>query len=343
MQWGNRAQTAGEFAWTDSDDAGLRNYIDRIYKGLLNDSVFGDIFIERVSINSYNPVKDYLNGLVWDGTPRLDTLFIDYLGAEDSPYNRAVCRKAFTAAVARAMNPGCKFDNMLILAGPQGIGKSTLLDRMSKGWFNDSIRTFEGKAASELLQGVWIVEVAELDSFKNSDISRIKQFLSIREDRYRAAYGRHTQTYPRTCVLFGTTNITDFLQDTTGNRRFWPVDVGEGLHTKSVCRDLDRELDQLWAEAMVRWQAGKPLYLTDDLIEAAMAKQEEHMAENALEGIVKDFLDKHIPVDWYKTENGVAAWPIQRRRDYWNGQVAGVDSLQPVPVTKYALLRYGVR
>lgn len=265
---------------------------------------------------------------------RLDTLFIDYLGAEDSPYNRAVFRKAFTAAVARAMNPGCKFDNMLILAGPQGIGKSTLLDRMSKGWLNDSIRTFEGKAASELLQGVWIVEVAELDSFKNSDISRIKQFLSIREDRYRAAYGRHTQTYPRTCVLFGTTNITDFLQDTTGNRRFWPVDVGEGLHTKSVCRDLDRELDQLWAESMVRWQAGEPLYLTDDLIKAAMAKQEEHMAENALEGIVKDFLDKNIPVDWYKTENGVAAWPIQRRRDYWNGQVAGVNSLQLVPRDK---------
>lgn len=331
LPWGNRAQTAGEFAWTDSDDAGLRNYIDRTYKGLRNDSVFGDIFIERVSINSYNPVKDYLNGLVWDGTPRLDTLFIDYLGAEDSPYNRAVCRKAFTAAVARAMNPGCKFDNMLILAGPQGIGKSTLLDRMSKGWFNDSIRTFEGKAASELLQGVWIVEVAELDAFKNSDISRIKQFLSIREDRYRAAYGRHTQTYPRTCVLFGTTNTTDFLQDTTGNRRFWPVDVGEGLHTKSVWRDLDRELDQLWAEAKVRWQAGEPLYLTGELIEAARAKQEEHMVENTLEGIVKAFLDKPIPVDWYKTENGVAAWPIQRRRDYWNGQVAGADSLKLVP------------
>lgn len=98
-------------------------------------------------------MQDFLSGLAWDGVPRLDTLFIDYLGAADTPYTRAVTRKAFTAAVTRAMIPGSKYDNMLILAGPQGLGKSTLLDKMSRGWFNDSIRTFEGKEASELLQG----------------------------------------------------------------------------------------------------------------------------------------------------------------------------------------------
>ena len=113
-----------------------------------------------------------------------------------------------------------------ILSGPQGIGKSTLLDIMSRGWFNDSIRTFEGKEASELLQGVWLVEVSELDAFRRTDVSRIKQFLSLRADRFRAAYARNAKEFPRRCVFFGTTNTTDFLQDRTGNRRFWPVDVG---------------------------------------------------------------------------------------------------------------------
>ncbi len=134
--------------------------------------------------------------------PRLDTLFIDYLGAVDSPYTRAVTRKSFTAAVARAMVPGTKYDTMLILSGAQGLGKSTLLDKMSRGWFNDSIRTFEGKEASELLQGVWLVEIAELDAFRRTDIARIKQFLSLRADRFRAAYGRHVKELPLLLRLF---------------------------------------------------------------------------------------------------------------------------------------------
>ncbi len=179
--------------------------------------------------------------------------FIDYLGAEDSEYTRAVCRKMFVAAIARAMTPGCKFDIMLILCGPQGIGKSTLLDHMSHGWFNDSIRTFEGKEASELLQGVWLVEVAELDAFRRTDVARIKQFLSLRADRYRAAYGRNVKELPRCCVFFGTCNQMDFLQDTTGNRRFWPVDVGERPYTKTVWRDLtDEVVDPMQSVSMRR-------------------------------------------------------------------------------------------
>ena len=132
---------------------------------------------------------------------------------------------------------------------------------MSRGWFNDSIRTFEGKEASELLQGVWLVEISELDAFRRTDVSRIKQFLSQRADRFRAAYGRHVKEMPRRCVFFGTTNTGDYLQDKTGNRRFWPVDVGLRPSVKSVWNDLDNELDQMWAEAMVLWRIGEPLYL----------------------------------------------------------------------------------
>jgi predicted P-loop ATPase len=241
---------------------------------------------------------------------------VDYLGAADTPYTRAVTRKAFTAAVARAMEPGCKYDNMLILSGPQGIGKSTLLDKMSRGWFNDSIRTFEGKDAFELIQGVWLVEISELDAFRRSDVACIKQFLSLRTDRFRAAYGRHVKELPRCCVFFGTTNTTDYLQDRTGNRRFWPVDTGIEPTKKSVWADLPGEIDQLWAEAKMRWQLGEPLYLTGELAEDAKVKQEEHREVSARDGIIMDFINRQVPEDW-KT------WPLDRRKIFWGGGVQG--------------------
>ena len=211
------------------------------------------------------------------------------------------------------MTPGCKYDNMLILAGPQGIGKSTLLDKMSRGWFNDSIRTFEGKEASELLQGVWLVEVAELDAFRRTDIARIKQFLSLRADRYRAAYGRHVKELPRCCVFFGTCNEMEFLQDTTGNRRFWPVDVGEHTPEKRVWSDLtDDVINQVWAEAKMRWQTGEAMYLTGAIETEAKMKQEEHREASVREGIILEFMERKVPSDWSR-------WSIDRRRDYWAG------------------------
>lgn len=207
-------------AWSDNDNQGLYWYFEKVYGITGNSKIDGALSLHSER-HKFNDVKNYLASLNWDGVPRLDTLFIDYLGAEDKPYIRTVTRKAFTAAVARAMQPGCKYDTMLILAGPQGIGKSTLLDKMSRGWFNDSIRTFEGKEASELIQGVWLVEIGELDAFRRTDVARIKQFLSLRTDRFRAAYGRHVKDIPRCCVFFGTTNTNEFLRDRTGNRRFW--------------------------------------------------------------------------------------------------------------------------
>lgn len=298
--------------WSDTDSNGLYWYMERFW-GITSRGNIDSALDIHAAEHAFNEVQDFISSLTWDGVPRLDTLFVDYLGAKDTAYTRAVTRKAFTGAVARAMTPGCKFDNMLILSGPQGIGKSTLLDKMSRGWFNDSIRTFEGKDASELLQGVWLVEVAELDAFRKSDISRIKQFLSLRADRYRAAYGRHVKELPRCCVFFGTTNTTEFLQDTTGNRRFWPVDVGEVPHTKTVWTDLNEDtIKQLWAEAKARWQTGEPLYLKGEEEEQARIKQEEHREVSMREGLIIDFVEKQVPVDWSK-------WSIDRRRDYWCG------------------------
>lgn len=305
--------------WTDNDNQGLYWYFEKVYKITGNGKIDGALSLHSEK-HKFNDVRNYLSSLSWDGISRLDSLLIDYLGAEDKPYVRAVTRKAFTAAVARAMEPGCKYDTMLILTGPQGIGKSTLLDRMSKGWFNDGIRTFEGKEASELLQGVWLVEIGELDAFRRTDEARIKQFLSLRSDRFRAAYGRHVKDIPRCCVFFGTTNTPVFLRDKTGNRRFWPVDVGVVPRTKTVWQDLDDELDQIWAEAVMRWRLGEKLYLTGELEELARAEQENHREVSSKEGIVLDFVEKLVPEDWQK-------WSLDKRRLFLNGTVEGSANL----------------
>lgn len=307
--------------WTDNDNQGLYWYFEKIYKITGNNKIDGALSLHSEK-HKFNDVRNYLQCLKWDGQPRLDTLLIDYLGAADKPYVRAVTRKAFTAAVARAMDPGCKYDTMLILAGPQGIGKSTLLDKMSKGWFNDGIRTFEGKEASELLQGVWIVEIGELDAFRQTDVARIKQFLSLRADRFRAAYGRHVRNIPRCCVFFGTTNTATFLRDRTGNRRFCPVDVGVAEKTKTVWEQLDGEIDQIWAEATIRWRLGESLYLTGEIEEEAKIEQESHREVSSKEGIIADFIDKPVPEDWKK-------WPLDKRRLFLNGNIEGDIKLVP--------------
>lgn len=302
-------------AWSDNDNQGLYWYFEKVYRITGNGKIDGALSLHSEK-HKFNDVKNYLSNLHWDGQPRLDTILVDYLGAKDRAYVRAVTRKAFTAAVARAMEPGCKYDTMLILAGPQGLGKSTFLDKMSRGWFNDGIRTFEGKEASELLQGVWLLEIQELDAFRKTDVARIKQFLSLRYDRFRAAYGRHVKEIPRCCVFFGTTNTAEFLRDRTGGRRFWPVDVGVEEQTKNVWKDLDGEVDQIWAEAVMRWRMGENLFLTGDVEEDAKAEQEAHREASSKEGVIYDFVDRLVPEDWNK-------WNLDRRMMFLNGTMQG--------------------
>lgn len=311
LPWGSRENESGSFGWTDADDAGLRMYAQEILKFNSKD-VIEMAFKNHTAKYGKNPVTEYLNAVSWDGTKRLECLFVDYLGAADTEYTRAVTRKAFTAAVARALNPGTKFDNMVILTGAQGIGKSSLLKKMGKAWFSDSIKTFEGKEASELVQGVWIVEIGELEAFNRSEIGRIKQFLSQQEDIYRAAYGRHVEWHPRRCVFFGTSNNSEYLRDSTGNRRFWPVDVGITVPQKNVFVHLESEIDQLWAEAVVYFRLGESLYLTGGAADAAKVEQENHRETSAREGIVLDYISKDVPENWNKMT-------LDERRMYLNG------------------------
>ena len=299
--------------WSDMHDAGLRHYLEKVY-GITGKERIMDGFALCCNKRKYNAVVDYLNALpAWDGTPRLDTLFIDYLGAADTAYTRTAARKSLCAAVARAMTPGVKYDTMPILAGPQGIGKSTLLRYLGADWFNDSLNTFEGKEACEMIQGSWLVELQELNGLNKSEENAVKQFLSKTGDIYREPYGRRTGHYPRRCVLFGTTNDYEFLRDKTGGRRFWPIDCAQQRPTKSVFRDLPDEVTQIWAEALVRWREGEALYL-DDAQTAALAlqAQEAHTVSSAKEGIIREFLEREIPENWDRLD-------LEARRRFWEG------------------------
>lgn len=298
--------------WASSDDAGIYHYIEKVY-GIAVEAKINNALTLVSHKHRFNDVQRYLESLQWDGIPRLDTLLTDYLGAEDSVYTRAVARKSFTAAVARAMVPGFKYDYMPILAGPQGLGKSTFLRLMGKSWYSDSLTTFEGKEACEMIQGIWINEVGELTGMSKSESNAVKQFLSRTEDIYREAYGKRTMPYPRRCVFFGTTNDSEFLRDRTGNRRFWPVDVGLVQPTKSVFRDLVGEVDQIYAEAFVRWQLGEQLYLTGEAEELSKQQQEAHRESSAKEGIIRAFVDRLVPEDWQKRD-------IPTRLMYWGGE-----------------------
>lgn len=308
--------------WKDVDDAGFYRYMETFY-GLTGREKLDNALLLCSAQNKINDVKRYLEGLRWDSKRRLDTLLIDYLGAEDNAYTRAVMRKALCAAVARAIIGGVKFDYMPIFVGPQGIGKSTLLSILGREWFSDSLTSFEGKEAAELIQGTWINEIGELTAFTRQETQVIKQFLSKTDDIYRAAYGRRTEKYPRRCVFFGTSNDSEFLKDSTGNRRFWPVDVGVHKPAKSVWEELPREVDQIWAEAYAYWQMGEKLFMPKEIEMLAEAAQEEHRETSGKEGMVREFLERKIPVNW---EN----YDLLKRRMYWNGGLHAADlELEP--------------
>lgn len=305
--------------WGDMDTTNLRIYLEPICgKATKND--VSDAVEACAGYHAYHPVREYLGALRWDGNPRLDRLLIDYLGAQDTVYTRAVTRKAFVAAVARVMTPGVKYDNMLILIGPQGRYKSSLLAKMGGEWFSDSLKTFDGKEAMETIQGTWINEIGEMQAMQRSEVNAVKAFLSKQADYYRAAYGRHVSERPRQCVFFGTSNPRDVLTDTTGGRRFWPVDIDRQARIKDVFREINDERDQIWAEAVTRWRLGEPLFLPASMEEQARAEQESHRERHPWEGEIEQFLNRKIPGNWDD-------WTMEQRRMFFSGNAQVEEAL----------------
>lgn len=297
--------------WKDSDDSSLRIYISKIW-GIQSKQNCDDAFKEVITKNSYHPVREYLNSLSWDGINRIDNLLVDYMGADNTEYVRLVTRKWLCGAVARILVPGIKFDYMLVLTGSQGIYKSTFFKTLAKDWFTDSIQEVEGNQAIEKLMNSWIIEFGELQAFSKSESNAIKRFITSQEDRTRLAYDKRTSYLKRQCVFAGTTNKYEFLKDDTGNRRYWPVKVKKEGRKKSVKNDLPKELDQIWAEAIVLWENGEKIYLTEEQEKLASIEQEEHREVSEKEGLITKYLDTLLPVDWED-------WDIYKRRNFLQG------------------------
>lgn len=300
--------------WSDNDMAQLNSYISSHY-GIYAPMKSKDALITVASERQFHPIRGFFASLPpWDGVKRVETLLVDYLGAEDSEYTRAVTKKTLAAAVARVYEPGVKFDSVLIINGSQGIGKSTLFSRLGGQWFSDSLTLTDmrDKAAAEKLQGYFILELGELAGMKKADIETVKSFISRRDDKYRASYGITVESHPRQCVIVGTTNAENgFLRDVTGNRRFWPVAV-RGSRTRKPWHLKKDEICQIWAEAMTIWKAGEPLYLENELLAAARKQQQAAMEADDREGLVRRYLDIRLPKNWN-------AMDITERRVYLSG------------------------
>jgi len=310
--------------WSDADDAELRGYIETHF-GIWAPGKVRDAMAGASRKRAFHPVKDYLNGLpVWDGVPRIDTLLIDYMGAENNQYIRSVTRKMFIAAVARIYVPGIKFDNVIVLNGEQGIGKSTLFKLLGNKWFSDALTLSDtaNKEGAEKLKGYWLIEVSELAGIKRADVEMVKSFISREKDIYRPAYDRRTKEFPRQCIIVASTNAeTGFLRDTTGNRRFWPIKVGHG--TKKPWELTQDDVDQVWAEAKSYFKAGEPLYLTRDIEELAAEVQADAMELDDRQGLVEEFLDRKLPEDWESRD-------LTERRLYMQSKDAGAVQRQAV-------------
>jgi predicted P-loop ATPase len=264
------------------DDAAVDRlwlWVDQRFRLMVPKALFYTIVTDTARQNAFHPVRDYLDALVWDGKPRVDRWLTDYAGVADTEYVRAVGALFLMAAVRRVRRPGVKFDEMLVFESPdQGTDKSSGLAVLAvrEEWFSDDVPlNMDGKRVIEALRGKWIVEAAELSGMRRSDIEHLKAFLSRQVDRARMSYDRLVTEVPRQSVIAGTTNSEEYLRDTTGNRRFWPVRL-----KRFDLAALSRDRDQLWAEAAAREAAGESIRLDPRLWPAAGEAQAERLTQD---------------------------------------------------------------
>lgn len=314
-------------AWEEVDWSSLYAYFEGL--GFPTRGKTNGVLDHAVQIvtkeNSFHPIRSYLKGLKWDGVARLETMFIRWLGAEDTKLNREITLLWMLAGVDRVMRPGCQFDSVLITCGPQGIGKTRMLRQLAKGFFTNSVDKLSvSKDTGEKLQGVWIVELGELDGMKRGEVTTTKNFLTTTVDRYRSAYARAAVDHPRQCIFAGTSNEASFLRDSTGERRFWIMPV-EGAGDQGRLVGFSEEVDQIWAEAMARWAGrmracripGQPweavdlnLYIQDQALQKDMLRvQAGYKAPEEDRESVEDYLDELRPANWYDLD-------LSTRRDF---------------------------
>lgn len=285
-------------------------YIERRY-GFRPTRQFMDSLIDtRAGQTVVNPVRDYLKELVWDGTPRLEECLP---GVKSTPHTRMVARKAMVAAVARMMNPGCKWDHTLVLYGPEGLGKSWWIDKVARG-YSSSLGSITDKDTLLIMQRSWIMTSDEGHSLRKGDADQMKEFLTRTGDIFRMPYDRETLVHPRHCVIWSTTNDETFLRRQEGNRRFLIVHCEERVDFDLI---TDAYVDQLWAEAMYYFQAGERLYLEDLESEMAADERERFVEEDALAGVIQEYLDTWVPDDWWeRSKESRRQWLVDREEGF---------------------------
>ena len=281
--------------WNEQDDGLLSEWLTR--QGIdLSPAAASEATLIVARESPFHPIREYLHSLKWDGTPRISSWLFDYLGADKigelKDYHAAIGHKWLISAVARAMNPGCQVDHVLIFEGLQGNGKSSFL-RVLCGdlWFTDESPDINDKQDAALsLEGKWIVELAELDAFKGVSQERLKAFITRRKDRIRRPWGRRAIDIPRQCVFAGSTNQGNYLRDETGDRRYWPFKA-----TKLDIEGIGAARDQLWAEAVVHYNAGVPHWLeTSHLRKLAVLAQAKRFEADPWEEDVERFISDGI-------------------------------------------------
>lgn len=289
--------------WNESDLGAIQIYLERVYN-LYTPGKLKSILLAIAAERSYHPIRDYIESLpAWDGVQRVDTLFVDYLGSPDTSYIRAIARKMMVAAIARIYEPGIKFDSVVVLNGPQGMGKSSFFARLGGKWFSDSltISDMKDKAAPEKLQGYWILELGELAGLKKMDVETVKAFITRQDDKFRHSYGYSVEDHPRQCIIVGSTNNGDgFLRDVTGNRRFWPVTCTANSPHRPW--EVESVVSQLWAEAWQLYKNGEKLFLTPEEEKQAEMEQTAALESDVREGMIAEYLNTLLPEDWDKMD-----------------------------------------
>ncbi|WP_333862050.1 virulence-associated E family protein, partial [Clostridium sp.] len=304
---------------TDSDDSGIRHYLEKAYDITRSVQVINDAVNLVFNENKFHPVKDYLNSIEWDGVKRIDTLLVKYFGAEDNIYTRAVTRIFLCGGVARIFHPGCQLDYVLTLVGPQGIRKGTFYRIMASRdeWYTE-LNTIKPKEAIEETMGKWIVEMAEMAPTRKSEVDEMKAFITNKTKTVRLAYAHNPTDILRQYVLVASNNNSAFLKDPTGDRRYFPVDADMEKATKSIKTDLEKEVDQLWAEAIVIYKemGSEALQLSKEEEKLAKIAQDNHRIVDDEEGTIIEYLDTPLPKDWYERD-------LYKRQQYFN------DNLEP--------------
>jgi predicted P-loop ATPase len=298
-------------ALTDVDLTRMQVSIYHAYQVEFSIAALHQAAAAQAADNPYHPVQQYLQALRWDGQRRLDRLLIDYAGAESTILNQTLARRFAVGAVARAMVPGCKVDTVLVLAGKQGIGKSTFFRTLcGADWFSDNGLDLRNKDAAMQIQGVWIYELAELASTRIRDAETVKAFVTRQVDQYRPPYARTTVRQPRQVVFVGSTNQASWLNDQTGSRRFWPVKVEREADIAALASDRD----QLWAEAYEAWHSGSAWHLTRDEAAQLREAQEQYQSRDPWWDRIAQWVDTRAQV----TVAEVLTDCIQKDRSQWS-------------------------